>query len=368
MTKSVLCLLFLSLLLISTFAQDTSTLPWFAKGLSDEWAAFKLKFSKTYTTIQAEIKAFENWLLNRRSAHASSTATYTLGETSMSDLSKDEFKQKYLNLIVPKSAKNSVRGASDASKLAPGPDSIDWRGQSKVTPVKNQGQCGSCWAFATVGSLEALNLILGNSEELYSEQDLVDCSYNVPGSSCSACNGGWPSGAMKWLSQSGIVRDSDYPYKEDYTGQSQCPNLPRASLKIGGAGTVAQGNTDELSRAVAIQPVVVCIDASNWGQYTSGIFNDCQEDVNSADHAVLLVGYTEDAWIIKNSWGTGWGEEGYIRLARPGNTCGVANYANYPLRSGSSVTDHDSNCKWWKSYCHSNDYVIGMFFVFWGSF
>lgn len=181
---------------------------------------------------------------------------------------KGSIQSNILNLIVPKSAQHLVKGASDASSLAPGPESIDWREQNMVTPVKNQGGCGSCWAFATVGSLEALNLILGNSQELYSEQDLVDCSYNAPGSSCSACNGGWPSGAMKWLSQSGIVRESDYPYQEEYTGQSSCPSLPRASLKIGGAGTVAQGNTDELSRAVAIQPVVVCIDASNWGQYT----------------------------------------------------------------------------------------------------
>ena len=354
MNKQFLAVLVLAVLFSSSVAQVT--LPWDAKGLADDWATFKAKFQKAYNSIAAEIKSFEAWLKNRQSVHASSSVpkTWDEGETSMSDVSNEELNLNYLNLKIPQNAKNSLRGASDASRLPTAPSSVDWRTQGKVTAVKNQGGCGSCWAFATVGALESLNLILQNPQQLYSEQFLVDCTNNV-GAQCYACSGGWPSGCMGWIKNNGIVSASACPYRQVFTGQSYCSTIARASLKTYGAGTIAAGNTDELARAVAIQPVIVAIDASNWGNYRGGIFNNCNPQIHN--HAVLLVGYTADAWIIKNSWGTGWGESGYIRLARPGNTCGIADFANYPLRSTAGAVDGDPNCPGWSSYCGKNTYV-----------
>ena len=358
MNKQLLAVLVLAMLFSSSVAEVT--LPWDAKGLADDWAAFKAKFQKAYDSIAAEIKSFEAWLKNRQSVHASSGVpkAWEEGETSMSDV-HDEDKHHYLNLNIPKSAKNSVKGASRIIGSPP-PAGVDWRTQGKVTPVKNQGQCGSCWAFATVGALEALNLILGNGQETYSEQYLVDCTYNQ-NVGCSACQGGWPSGAIGWLKTNGIVSDKSYPYRGVFSGQSYCSTLARSGLKTYGSGNVAAGNTEELANAVAIQPVVVCIDASSWSNYRGGIFNNCNNP-QVHNHAVLLVGYTADAWIIKNSWGAGWGESGYIRLARPGNTCGIADFASYPLRAGGGGVDQDPKCPGWKSYCGKNQYVDRKFF------
>ena len=361
MNKQILAVLVLAMLFSSSMAQVT--LPWDAKGLADDWAAFKAKFQKAYDSIATEIKSFEAWLKNRQSVHASSGVpkTWEEGETSMSDVSDEDLRLHYLNLQIPQSAKNSVRGASDASLLPAAPASVDWRTQGKVTPVKNQGQCGSCWAFATVGALESLNLILGAGQETYSEQYLVDCT-NGQNVGCQACGGGWPSGAIDWIKKNGIVSDRSYPYKGVFSGQSYCSSLARSALKTYGSGSVAAGNTEELANAVAIQPVVVCLDASNWFNYRGGIFNNCNPQVHN--HAVLLVGYTADAWIIKNSWGPGWGEQGFIRLARPGNTCGLADFASYPLRSSAGGVDKDTNCPGWRSYCGKNAYVDRKLFFF----
>jgi C1A family cysteine protease len=341
---------------VSNAQSDNSTvLPWDAKGLATEWEAFKAQFQKNYTSIVAEIKAFQNWLKNSQSAQSTNndvTKTWTEGETQFSDLTDTEFQGSYLTLKVPQNAVHAVQGSTDASNLAAAPASVDWVGSGKVTPVKNQASCGSCWAFATVGSLESLNLIENRSQELYSEQQLVDCT-NGQNVGCSACGGGWPSGAIGWIATNGIAFSSSYPYKAAYTGQSSCPKLAKSSLKVYGAGTIAQGNTDELSRAVAIQPVIVCVDATNWSRYTGGIFNNCGTTPN---HAVLLVGYTAQYWVIKNSWGASWGENGYIRLAK-GNTCGIANYATYPLRTANYV-DYNPSCGSWVSYCKTNQYVI----------
>jgi C1A family cysteine protease len=364
MNSKLISLLVLAFLFAIAVSQDASgsgdatpsVLPWDAKGLADEWAAFKAKFQKAYDSVLAEIKAFQNWLAKRQASQAGNsdtTKTWTEGETQFSDLSNDEFVKTYCNLKIPQDKIHAVRGTSDASQLPAAPASVNWVTQGKVTPVKNQGGCGSCWAFATIGSIEALRLITGGAQEIYSEQALVDCTANT-GVGCSACQGGWPAGAMGWISTNGVTPSTSYPYKGVYQGGNSCPSLPKSSFKIYGAGSVAQGNTDELARACAFQPVTVCVDATNFGSYTGGVFSNCGTAIN---HAVLLVGYTDQYWIIKNSWGASWGESGYIRIAK-GNTCGIANYAYYPLKDVPAKIDKDPNCSSWKAYCQSNSYVI----------
>ena len=186
---------------------------------------------------------------------------------------------------------------------------VDWTTQGKVSPVKNQGQCGSCWAFSATGVLESFALINGNSVSL-SEQQLVDCS-RPQGN--QGCNGGWPSSALNYVKANGITTQSAYPY----VARDQACKTQGGSFKI--SGYISHSGCNGLGSGIESHPVSVTVDATNWSPYRSGIFNNCKASIN---HAVLLVGISNGVWKIKNSWGTGWGESGFIRLA-PRNTCAI---------------------------------------------
>ena len=207
------------------------------------WEAYKEEFHKVYKTEEKEKKAFENWLENKKKIKSSSSdsQTWVQGDSIFSDLSDQEFKATYLNLQIKNSA---VRGASDASLLPVAPASVDWVAAQKVTPVKDQGSCGSCWAFATVGALESLSSIRDRKSQLLSEQQFLDCTYGL--SSLSGCSGGWPSAAMEWSKTNGNTLNSSYPYNAKNNGKTKCPALV-SSMKSYGAGAVAQGNVDDLA-------------------------------------------------------------------------------------------------------------------------
>lgn len=190
---------------------------------------------------------------------------------------------------------------------------IDWTNLGKVSPVKNQGQCGSCWAFSATGVMESVALLAGQSVNL-SEQQLVDCS-RPQGN--QGCNGGWPSSALNYVKANGIASESAYPY----AARDQACKVQGGSFKISGFKSLSQ--CAGLTNGINTSPVSVTVDASNWSSYKSGVFSNCGTGIN---HAVLLVGVMGGNWKIKNSWGTGWGDSGYIRLAA-GNTCGVCQYA-----------------------------------------
>jgi cathepsin L len=194
---------------------------------------------------------------------------------------------------------------------------VDWVSQGKVSRVKNQGNCGSCWAFSTTGVLESWALFTGRSVSL-SEQQLVDCStaYGNHG-----CNGGWPSSALNYVKVGGIATEAEYPY----AAKNQNCAKNGGSFKLASYGS-AKG-CPALQTAITARPISVTVDATNWSKYAGGVFNNCATSIN---HAVLLVGATDSYWKIKNSWASSWGESGYIRLS-PGNTCGVCIYDSpYP--------------------------------------
>lgn len=194
---------------------------------------------------------------------------------------------------------------------------IDWVAQGAVTPIKNQGQCGSCWAFSTTGGLEGLSKIAYGDLQSFSEQQLVDCSgtYGNHG-----CNGGLMNEAFNYVRDHGIVHESEYPYKAVH-GTCQIKGGP---FKISGH-TSANGCTN-LANSLTSRPISIGVDARNWSPYKSGVFSNCG---TTLDHGVLLVGTVNDNWRVKNSWGTTWGESGFITLAK-GNTCGICNTASYP--------------------------------------
>jgi C1A family cysteine protease len=204
------------------------------------------------------------------------------------------------------------------------PASIDWREKGAVTPVKNQGGCDSGWAFSAAGAVEGLGAISGKGLKDLSEQQLIDCSRSAGN---EGCNGGSPPQALEWYTTHAPVSESSYPYTaRDGTCKSGSEALPHISRVI----TIKEGDEQALAAAVAQQPVSVVVDASGAGfkSYQGGVFNGpCG---NTPDQPVLIVGYTSAAWIVKNSWGTNWGDHGYILMARGKNLCAVANLASAP--------------------------------------
>ena len=232
-----------------------------------------------------------------------------MGINQFTAMTEEEFFNTYLD---PKPhSKEAVDETFD-----PNPE-IDWTIKGGVTEVKNQGACGSCWAFSATAVLEASAKIKGTTVSL-SEQQLVDCSGSYGN---HGCNGGWPSSALNYVKDHGIAYESEYAYKA-VTGSCQRQG---GSFRLTSYSS-ASGCTG-LTNAIASKPISVTVDATNWSKYSGGVFSNCAASIN---HAVLLVGIVGGNWKIKNSWGKTWGESGFIRISG-GNTCGVCQYAGvYP--------------------------------------
>ncbi|CAN4082959.1 unnamed protein product [Withania somnifera] len=235
-----------------------------------------------------------------------------------------------------KSKNPSQRYASRPNELLP--HSVDWRKRGAVAPIKNQGSCGSCWAFSTVAAVEGINQIVTGEMITLSEQELVDCdrAYNL------GCNGGLMDYAFEFIiSNGGIDTENHYPYRGV---ESRCDPVRKnyKIVSIDGYEDVPRYER-ALQKAVARQPVSVAIEASGraFQLYSSGVFTGkCGEQV---DHGVVVVGYGSedgiDYWIVRNSWGTKWGESGYVKMernvknARLGK-CGIMTEASYPIKDG----------------------------------
>eukprot|EP01084_Bolivina_argentea_P229892 387904_1 len=193
---------------------------------------------------------------------------------------------------------------------------VDWRKQGYVTPVKNQGMCGSCWAFSSTGNMEGQWMKAKGSLVSFSEEELVQCAGSAGN---LGCRGGLMDNAFKWVAQNGgIDSESDYPYTSGTgtTGTCKSSKLSNVAASFSSHIDVAQDEEQMAAWVAKNGPLAIAVDAaSGWQTYNGGIMSDCYG--TSLDHGVLLVGYgTEngtDYWLIKNSWGSGWGEDGYIR-------------------------------------------------------
>lgn len=308
-------------------------------------------------TVPEDHKQFgnmlHNWIENDRFIDETNAKnlSYTLGHNRFSAMGREEFSD-YVHTgywLEPYNVEEPVaflRGVA-------APASVDWRTQGAVTPVKNQGSCGSCWSFSTTGSLEGAYAIKMGHLVSFSEQNLVDCDLIGSGGTSLGCNGGDMGSAMDWINKNGgLCTEQDYPYVSGTT--KQAGTCQKTCAKVSGSSIVKHiavaANSDvAMTVTLAQQPVSVAIEAdqASFQLYKSGVFTgSCGANL---DHGVLLVGYGTnsldggDYYILKNSWGDSWGSQGYMYIGRgndpatgkPYNSgkgqCGVLAQGVYPV-------------------------------------
>jgi len=310
----------------------------FDASLDSFWTTFKTRHNKQYEgTVELIRRAI--WeknlqLIRQHNLEADmGMHTYTLGVNEYADWSNEEYKM-YLTGYKPS---NST--AKGAHFIPPSnvqvPDKVDWREKGYVTPIKNQGQCGSCWAFSATGSLEGQNFKKTGKLVSLSEQNLVDCSKKQGN---EGCDGGLMDQAFEYIkTNKGIDTEDSYPYEaKDGTCRFKSSDVGATDT---GFTDIPTGDEDALKVAAStVGPISVGIDASSnkFQLYRHGIYHNPKCSSTRLDHGVLVVGYGskhgKDYWLVKNSWGESWGMEGYIKMTRnKHNQCGIATAASYPL-------------------------------------
>jgi C1A family cysteine protease len=268
-------------------------------------------------------------------SHNKMNLSYTLGMNKFGDMPFHEFHAKYTGLnYVKRDFSRSMNAPVDSTPVHGNPPAIDWRAKKAVTPVKDQGQCGSCWAFSATGSMEGAWAVSKSKLVSLSEQQLVDCSGSQGN---QGCNGGLMDYAFEYvIDNKGIAAESTYPYK---AVDQRCKSpLPPSVVTISSFKDVKANSDLEMENAVAKGPVSVAIEADQpaFQFYKSGIFSD-PNCGTGLDHGVLAVGYdtlsSVKYWIVKNSWGEDWGAKGYILMARKAGAgiCGINMESSYPV-------------------------------------
>lgn len=288
--------------------------------------AFVTKHKKQYFSQQEfeyrySVYAQNKNYINKRNSEGLS---FILAENKFTDLSFEEFKNKYLskNPILNKTFRAEGYEVDIKGK------SKDWRKQNAVSEVKNQGACGSCWAFSTTGSLESAYAIKNQQITEFSESELVDCSAKYGN---DGCDGGIMAQAFDYIKDNQIALESDYPY-QPVTRQCKADKT-KQRFGITGYTAISPGDVTGLIAGIDITPVSVAIEVRpDFQSYSSGIYtNDDDTCGQQLNHGVLAVGYSQGKknksyFIVKNSWGGDWGEEGYVRMAigTGSGTCGIA--------------------------------------------
>jgi cathepsin F len=299
---------------------------------------FMRKYNKKYDTKEETQKRFGIFQesLRRADAHQKLNPRAKFGVTKFSDLTPEEFKASYLTSRVKENFQKPP--AKDFSKTVslpktvdcqPDPTNFDWNSCNVVTPVYDQGQCGSCWAFSATETIESYYAIAGYPLTELSMQQIVDCDTS---GSDQGCNGGFPTGAYQYVeSAGGLDSLQQYPYTaEDGSCQDNqqdaVATVTNYNSVNGEDGLYQQSSTSASSGG---GPVSVCVDASSWQDYSGGVLTSCGDDV---DHCVQLTGYAQYGqsgayWIVRNSWGTDWGQNGYIWIAIGQDLCSIGDYA-----------------------------------------
>jgi len=298
-----------------TAAQEKSFIAW-------------MRSSNTIFTGDEYKQRLGIFLSNQRlvQEHNSKNLKFKVAMNKFAALSPSEYRS--MLGFKPIKAQKAVAASKPAND-----DAVDWRTKGCVNDIKDQGQCGSCWAFSTIQSVEGCYAAKNGKLFSLSEKQLVDCC-----TACSGCDGGLMTAAMDWVikhENGGFMSEDDYPYKP-YEGNCLF-DASKVKVTIQGYKEIAEGSEDDLAAKCASQgPIAIAIDASNWSfqMYSGGIYDESSCSPYNLDHGVGCVGYGKEGstayWIVRNSWGEDWGEKGYIRMIKGNNQCGEATMACYP--------------------------------------
>ena len=293
-----------------------------------DFAAFEATYGKNYLPAERAYRAkvFELNMAWARKMNAQDHP-YTVGATPFADMTNQEFAtSKMCGCMLKPTMTKPATPIMEAAL-----ETVDWREKGAVTPGKNQASCGSCWSFSTTGTVEGAYFVHSGKLVSLSEQQLVDCA-TEPEYEARGCSGGWPWSVLGYVQKKGLCTEEDYPYhgKDEDCKDDKC----EAAIHIKGYEEVEAMSGAALKAAVSKAPVSVAVEADSavFQMYTGGIVDDsaCGTSLN---HGVLAVGYGENYWIVKNSWGASWGDKGYIKIAYKetgAGICGINQMNSYP--------------------------------------
>jgi len=299
-----------------------------------QFTDFIKKYNKVYQDDELTLRfnIFKD-NIRRIEDHNSINNDWKMGLNKFADLTPDEFKIQYTGIEKPRmTIRRKNFNSQDLPRIEDLPSEVDWTAKGAVTPVKDQGQCGSCWAFSTTGSVEGSYFLSSGNLVSFSEQQLVDCSGSYGN---QGCNGGLMDYGFSYVKEHGICTENEYGYN---AVDGTCKNCT-VITKIDSFVDVTPNSETALKQALVLQPVSVAIEADqmSFQFYSNGVLtSSCGSNL---DHGVLVTGYGTlngvDYWKVKNSWGSSWGQNGYILLKRnvkqKSGQCGILSEPSYPL-------------------------------------
>jgi cysteine peptidase B len=317
-----------------------------AADFSSMFEEFKTTYGRRYATAAEESKRLSIFVENMKIAamHQAANPLASFGANEFADLSAEEFKIRHSSdKFYAKAAANAKAPTAlfTEAQLKATAGSIDWRQKGAVVAIKDQGQCGSCWAFSTTGGIEGQWFLAGNTLTSLSEQLLVSCDTIDEG-----CNGGLMDNAFQWLinKHQGIVyTEASYPYVSGNGMVPKCQDTGRTNgATIIGYTDLPHDETQMATWCATNGPISIGVDATSWQTYRGGIMTNCQS--YQLDHGVVIVGFDDNNnppyWILRNSWGTTWGEQGYIRVQKGSNQCLITKYpTTSKVKSGPGPTN-----------------------------